>query len=81
MRGVPILNFSHRVSVFAEGKLGFMRCRNSFYRYGAAEVLLSLIRNVLGLKECEKAFTAAAPITQETLEYFGSIGIVLLGTC
>lgn len=44
-------------------------------RYGMANKLLSKIKAALGLDACKFGFTGAAPITTETLEYFGSLGI------
>merc|ERR1719159_1510740 len=42
---------------------------------GLADVLLNKIKMALGLEHCKLAITGAAPITVETLEYFGSLGI------
>merc|ERR1719478_794721 len=44
---------------------------------GVADVLLNKIKMALGLEECKLAITGAAPITVETLEYFGSLGICI----
>lgn len=44
--------------------------------YGCANaIVLSKIRMALGLDECKACFTAAAPISQETLDYFASLDI------
>jgi len=44
--------------------------------YGVAEKLvLSKIKAALGLDQCKFGFTGAAPITVDTLEYFGQLGI------
>mmetsp|Transcript_34213 Transcript_34213/g.84131 ORF Transcript_34213/g.84131 Transcript_34213/m.84131 type:complete len:769 (-) Transcript_34213:214-2520(-) len=44
--------------------------------YGLADKLvLSKVKAVLGLDKCKFGFTGAAPITEDTLEYFGSLGI------
>eukprot|EP00007_Cunea_sp_BSH-02190019_P006257 CAMPEP_0174233484 /NCGR_PEP_ID=MMETSP0417-20130205/3506_1 /TAXON_ID=242541 /ORGANISM="Mayorella sp, Strain BSH-02190019" /LENGTH=700 /DNA_ID=CAMNT_0015311701 /DNA_START=243 /DNA_END=2345 /DNA_ORIENTATION=- len=40
-----------------------------------ANVLLKAIRARLGLDRCRFCFSGAAPITRQTLEYFGSLGI------
>jgi len=40
-----------------------------------ADVIAKKIKAKLGLAECKFAFTGAAPITVDTLEYFGSLGI------
>jgi len=39
------------------------------------KVVLKKIKAALGLNECKFAFTGAAPISKDTLEYFGSLGI------
>ena len=41
----------------------------------ANKVILSKIKANLGLDECKFAFTGAAPIRVDTLEYFGSLGL------
>ena len=44
--------------------------------YGVAEKLvLNKVKLALGLEHCKFGFTGAAPITTETLEYFGALGI------
>jgi long-chain-fatty-acid--CoA ligase ACSBG len=43
--------------------------------YSVANKLVSKARGALGLERCEFMYTGAAPITRETLEYFGSLGI------
>jgi len=44
--------------------------------YGLADkVILKKIKANLGLDECKFAFTGAAPIRVDTLEYFGSLGL------
>ena len=42
---------------------------------GIANKLLNKIKQALGLEKAIITFTGAAPITVETLEYFGSLGI------
>jgi len=42
-----------------------------------ADILLNKIKAALGLENCKLAITGAAPITVETLEYFGSLGICI----
>jgi long-chain-fatty-acid--CoA ligase ACSBG len=39
------------------------------------EVFLKLIRQKLGLEKCKYALAGAAPMTMDTLSYFGSLGI------
>lgn len=41
----------------------------------ADKKVLSVVKQRLGLDECKFAFTGAAPIKVETLEYFGALGI------
>lgn len=40
-----------------------------------AAKVLGLVKNALGLNACRFGFTGAAPISKDTLEYFGSLGI------
>lgn len=41
----------------------------------AEKIVLKKVKMALGLQECKFGFTGAAPITVETLEYFGALGI------
>jgi long-chain-fatty-acid--CoA ligase ACSBG len=41
----------------------------------AKKLILSKVRDALGLDQCKACFTAAAPIAPETLWYFGSVDI------
>merc|ERR1719461_1804629 len=41
----------------------------------ADKMVFSTVKDALGLDQCEFAFTGAAPITVEVLEYFGQLGI------
>ena len=44
--------------------------------YGLADkIVLSAVKQNLGLDACKFGFTGAAPIMTETLEYFGQLGI------
>ena len=46
--------------------------------YGCANaIVLSKIKDALGLDQCKGAFTAAAPISPEVIKYFGSLDIPL----
>jgi len=40
-----------------------------------ADKILGKVKIALGLDQCKFGFTGAAPITKDTLEYFGSLGI------
>mmetsp|Transcript_57432 Transcript_57432/g.117566 ORF Transcript_57432/g.117566 Transcript_57432/m.117566 type:complete len:746 (+) Transcript_57432:56-2293(+) len=57
-----------------EGNLGRTGRRPSFSGL-ADKLVLSKVRDKLGLGECKFAFTGAAPIAVDTLEYFGSFNI------
>ena len=49
------------------------------FGYGCANgLVLSKIKTALGLDECKYHYTAAAPISVETLEYFGSLDIQVM---
>jgi len=43
--------------------------------FAPADALLTVIKKKLGLDACKFGLTGAAPITKDTLEYFGSLGI------
>jgi len=45
------------------------------YFYHLASVLLNKLKLKLGLDQCKLAFTAAAPISRRTLEFFASLSI------
>jgi len=70
------------IATWAKGK-GLEHARNCElggngaypYGYGVANILLKKIKLALGLEFCKFGFTGAAPITKETLEYFGQLGI------
>merc|ERR1719204_2519142 len=45
------------------------------YGHSLATFVLGKVREALGFQTCKFAFSAAAPISVETLEYFASLGI------
>lgn len=72
-----------KISTWAKGK-GLALQNNcqlggsgaSPFMYGMAEKLvLSKVKAALGLEKCKFGFTGAAPISHETLKYFGQLGI------
>merc|ERR1719245_448379 len=88
MMGVAatITGVKKKVSVWAKGK-GLEYCRNlqvSGSRakpllHGLADKLvLSKAREALGLHKCKVFLTGAAPISIDTLEYFGALGMTIL---
>jgi len=46
-----------------------------YFGHGLAGFVLGKVKIALGLEKCKYGFTGAAPITVDTLEYFGSLGI------
>jgi len=46
-----------------------------YFGHELADMVLGKARGALGLDKCKFGFTGAAPITVDTLEYFGSLGI------
>ena len=46
--------------------------------YGCANsIVLSKVKDTLGLDQCKACFTAAAPIAASVIKYFGSLDIPL----
>jgi len=43
--------------------------------HGLANLVLGRVKSALGLEKCKFGLTGAAPISVDTLEYFGSLGI------
>jgi len=46
-----------------------------YFGHRFANLVLGMVRNKLGLNKCKFSFTGAAPISSDTLKYFGSLGI------
>jgi len=46
-----------------------------YFGHSLANFVLGKVKEALGLEKCKFGFTGAAPITVDTLEYFGSLGI------
>jgi len=46
-----------------------------YFGHALASLVLGKVKEALGLEKCKFGFTGAAPITVDTLEYFGSLGI------
>jgi len=46
-----------------------------YFGHRLANAVLGKVKEALGLEKCKFGFTGAAPITVDTLEYFGSLGI------
>eukprot|EP00931_Biecheleriopsis_adriatica_P067085 TRINITY_DN41290_c0_g1_i1.p1 TRINITY_DN41290_c0_g1~~TRINITY_DN41290_c0_g1_i1.p1 ORF type:complete len:1202 (-),score=218.14 TRINITY_DN41290_c0_g1_i1:122-3520(-) len=69
-------NWAKRHGLASQRELqhGFSKRTSSLY--GLADgMVLSNIKAAIGLDQCKLCVTGAAPIMQETLEYFGSLGI------
>ena len=73
------------IARWAKGK-GLAHARNmqlggsGAYSFGysvADKIVLCTVKEALGLQDCKFGLTGAAPISAETLEYFGSLGIQL----
>merc|ERR1712182_200343 len=47
----------------------------------AKKIILDKVKQKLGLDRCKFGFTGAAPITTETLSYFGALGIQINEVC
>ncbi|CAJ1327610.1 unnamed protein product [Effrenium voratum] len=73
------------LSTWAKGK-GLEYCRNlqaggsgskPFLHTLADKLVLSKARDALGLDKCKSFVAGAAPISRETLEYFGQLGMMI----
>jgi len=83
--GATITGLKKKVSTWAKQK-GLEHSRNCLLGgsgefpsgYSRADkIVLSKVKHGLGLSECKIGLTGAAPITSDTLEYFGSLGIMI----
>lgn len=81
--GATVTGLKKKISTWAKGK-GLEYANNCQLggtgafpgKYGLADKkVLSKIKDALGLSECIFGFTGAAPITVDTLTYFGQLGI------
>jgi len=81
--GAQVTGIKKKISTFAKGK-GLEHAYNCqlggngrYPRwYGVAkDKVFDAVKAKLGLAECKFAFTGAAPITTETLEYWGQLGL------
>jgi len=79
----PLTGLKLKVARWAKGK-GLqhqMNCQmggsgEKGFGYGFAQKkVMDVVRKKLGLEYCKFGFTGAAPITKDTLKYFGSLGI------
>jgi len=88
MMGVAatITGLKKKISTWAKGK-GLEYCRNCQYGGSFAKpflfsladkLVLSKAREALGLHKCKFFLTGAAPISIETLEYFGQLGMPII---
>ncbi|GBG24982.1 Long-chain-fatty-acid--CoA ligase ACSBG2, partial [Hondaea fermentalgiana] len=58
-----------------EQQIGRSGANPGFGPLGIYKKLLGLIKGKLGLSKCKFAFAGAAPMTRETLQYFGALNI------
>jgi len=80
-----ITGIKKSLATWAKGK-GLEYCRNlqvggskakPFLHGLADKLILSKARDALGLDQCKCFLTGAAPISNETLEYFGQLGMMI----
>merc|ERR1719359_254459 len=83
--GATITGVKKSIATWAKGK-GLEYTRNlqlggskakPFLHGLADKLILSKARDALGLDKCKMFITGAAPISKETLEYFGQLGMMI----
>lgn len=83
--GASITGLKKQIATWAKGKgltntknlqLGGSKSTPMFHGL-ADKIILSKARDALGLDQCKAFVTGAAPISMETLEYFGSLGMII----
>lgn len=83
--GASITGVKKSIATWAKGKgleytkncqLGGSGAKPMFYGL-ADKLILTKARDALGLDKCKVFITGAAPISTETLEYFGALGMVI----
>ena len=87
--GKSVTGAKKKVATFAKRKgLAHQRAmqlggsgKRPFLHGLADKLVLSKIKEKLGLDQCRFGLTGAAPISTETLEYFGSLGIQGMVLC
>jgi long-chain-fatty-acid--CoA ligase ACSBG len=81
--GASTKGLKKKISTWAKAKglahqsacqMGGTGAKPPFYAL-ADKIVLKKVKQALGLDFCKFGFTGAAPITTDTLEYFGSLGI------
>jgi long-chain-fatty-acid--CoA ligase ACSBG len=84
--GATITGVKKTIATWAKGK-GLEYCRNlqaggsgakPFLHGVADKLILSKAREALGLHKCGIFITGAAPMSIDTFEYFGQLGIIIL---
>ena len=79
--GKGVTGLKKKIGGWAKGvgyRAGVARMNNESppFLYGVADKLvLSKVREALGLDRCKFHFSGAAPQTKDTLEFFGALGI------
>lgn len=75
-RKTTAANWAKRHGLASQRELQVGHSKQTTCLYGLADALiLSQVKTAIGLDNCKVCATGAAPISMETLEYFGSLGI------